>query len=168
LKAGGYMKKVYVTGDIDEDAFRLFCEDMDEAESSTPREINVIICSYGGSAEVGLAFYSRLRCSSASITTTVYGPCFSAATLILAAGAERRMAKESWAMLHEDSTSLKNASVQAIEKEGKQLRRFEDQWNKILSERLNIPLTLLEHMHREETYLTAQQCLDINLATEVF
>ena len=69
----------------------------------------VRITSHGGDPDVALAIAGLL--AQHEITTEVYGECCSAATLIFAAGAHRRMQKWAWVMVHEGSEAVEgNAS----------------------------------------------------------
>ena len=160
------MRKIYLVGSIDEEAFLNFCEKLDELEAS-PKPVEMILNSPGGSALDALAFYSRIKNSKCPINITVYGCCYSAAVLVLAAGHARRMTRESWVMVHEDSTTLKNRDTTNIEKEADQMRRNENQWNALLEKNSNITFQKWEYMHKSTTYLNARECLEIGLIEEI-
>lgn len=155
--------EVYIVGEINEESFRAFCEDLD----GPSRDIEIVLNSAGGSSIDGLAFYSRIRQISAKTSVTVYGACWSAATIILAACEHRRMTREAWVMVHEDSDSLKHVSTSQFEKKAKELRRFEDQWNEILAKRTKVSAQKWKEINASETYLTAKECLELGLIDEI-
>lgn len=161
------MKKIYLVGAIDESAFSGFCEKLDELETKPIKQVEVILNSSGGSAVDALAFYSRIKSSPLSINITVYGCCYSAAVLVLAAGKKRRMTKEAWCMVHEDSGSFKHKTTSQFQAEARQMREFENQWCDLLAENSKITSGHWSRMHREETYLTPDQCLMYGLIEEV-
>ncbi len=167
--------KLYITGDINEESFREFSHGLyllerkrhvtKEAKYAKP--VRIELNSGGGSAIDALAFYSRMRISPFKFDITLHGCAMSAAVLILAAGDVRRMAKEAWVMVHEDSETIKNAFVKDIEKRGAQLRLLEDQWNELLASRTKASKATWAHLHDDETYLTAEECLAMGLIEEI-
>ena len=160
------MRKIRLSGGVDEESFGAFCEALDafEAESSQPVEFE--LCSGGGDAYIALAFAARMRTSPCQITVTVYGACQSAAVLILAAGNKRAMTKESWVMVHEDHGEISD-KVTLMEVETHHLRAMEDQWAKLLAELTKASAKKWAKLHKETTYLTPEQCVKLGLADEI-
>lgn len=70
------------------------------------KSINVVIHSVGGDVFAANAIYSALVMNQASITGTVIGICASAATIVLMACENRRIAKNGILMAHNPSVSL--------------------------------------------------------------
>ncbi len=70
------------------------------------KAINVMIHSTGGDVFAANAIYTALKMNSAAITGTVIGICASAATIILMACNNRRIAKNGILMAHNPSISL--------------------------------------------------------------
>lgn len=68
--------------------------------------INVVIQSGGGDVFAANAIYNALIINKAKITGTVIGICASAATIILMACSERKIAKNAILMVHNPSVSL--------------------------------------------------------------
>src|ERR1700726_3970022 len=97
-------KQLYITGDITLRKFNKFSRQLSFIENNTPKDtiVNVELSSEGGDTYAALAFFDRIRNSDLSIHITVFGPCFSAAVLILAAGDKRSMGRSAWVMTHED------------------------------------------------------------------
>lgn len=164
------MTKIYITGEINEESFRAFSEELDELETTLSRHeiIDIVLNSNGGCAVDGLAFYSRIKESPLDISVSVYGACWSAATMLLAAADRRRMAREAWVMVHEDSSTLKDTTTKNFEKEAHQMRRFENQWNALMAENSEMSAEYWAELHKEGVYLTADECMKLGLVDEVF
>lgn len=163
------MKKrvIKIIGDINEAALLAFCESMDELEeASKTTPIQIELSSGGGSAYDALGFVSRMRLSPCVTQVTAFGYVASAAVIILATGSTRRIAEEAWVMVHEDSSKL-NGSVTSLERESKHLRRMEDQWNALLAEFTGKDASVWAKLHKDTTYLNAQQCLDLGLVDKI-
>jgi len=161
------MRKIYLVGAIDEAAFLTFSEKLDEFELKPGKPVEVVLNSSGGSAVDALAFYSRIKASPLDINITVYGCCYSAAILVLAAGDERRMTRASWAMVHEDSGSVKHKTTSQFQAEAFQMRQFENQWNDLLALNSRISSGRWAQLHGNETYLTPEDCLRYGLIEEI-
>lgn len=158
---------IRIIGTIDEDAFNLFDEMLAELENEAKEPIKVILMSSGGDAYSALAFYDRIRLSPCVIHVRGYGCIMSAAVLILAAGDYRCMAENAWVMVHEDVGKIKHGSVVEAEREVKQLRALEDQWNKLLESRTGTTALKWSELHKATTYLNSTQCLELDLVDEV-
>jgi ATP-dependent protease ClpP protease subunit len=156
------MRKIILSGGIDEESFKDFCEQMGELEEGPAGVIDIDLCSGGGDAYTALGFCARIRTSSCATRVVVYGSCQSAAVLILAAGTKRYMTKESWVMVHEDQ-AVPEGATSLIEVESKQLRAMEDQWSKLLAEYTKTSAKKWAKLHKETTYLTPEQCLKLGL-----
>lgn len=96
--------EIYIFGDIGETWWsdesvtaKKFVEELNRLDA---RDITVRINSYGGSVADGLAIYSALSRSKASITTSVEGVAMSIASLIMMAGESRQMAANGLMMIH--------------------------------------------------------------------
>ena len=70
------------------------------------KKINVIIQSIGGDVFAANAIYNALILNQAEITGTIIGICASAATIVLMACKNRRIAKNAMLMVHNPSISL--------------------------------------------------------------
>jgi ATP-dependent protease ClpP protease subunit len=160
--------KIYVCGDINEDAFQSFSEQLDQAERNKKLPtIEVIINSGGGSGIDGLAFYDRIKAYPGTVNCTVYGACWSAAVFIMIACKRRRMGSNAWIMVHEDETSVKHLSTSKGEQEFKQQRLYENQWCLLLSNCTMKREVFWERLSRETTYLDSRSAFNYGLATEV-
>lgn len=165
-------KKIYIIGDIDHEAFLKFTRRLSRIESNHPDgdRVHIVLSSNGGEGMVGLAFYDRIRLSPMNITITAVGLVASAAIIVLAAGSKRYMAKSAWCMVHDDklvSEEVKNRRLAQVEGTIAHARRVEDQWNQLLEERTGTSAYRWDALHRNETYLSAKECLDLNLIQEI-
>lgn len=157
---------IRVIGQIDEEAFKSFSEALHEYELQSDKSVTLELNSEGGTAYDALAFAGRMRDSSCNIIVKVHGIAFSAAVMVLAAGDERLMSKESWAMVHEDSVKLK-ANVSELEREISHHRRMENQWNALLEELTETNYASWERLHKNSEYLDAKQCLELGLIDRI-
>lgn len=123
------------------------------------------ITSHGGDPDIALAIAGLLK--EAEVTTEVYGQCYSAATLIFAAGKRRRMQKWAWVMVHEASETV-DGNASSIKAHAKHMERNELHWNRIMEELTGTDAKLWEKLNERDTFLTAEECLRLNLATEIF
>lgn len=162
---------IYISGTIDDDAYIKFSEELREQEKAKPditNTVGVTLISDGGSVYSALAFHDRIRSSPCTIRITGVGCIFSAATLILAAGDERRMTKNSWVMVHEDTAGVsRSTKVSPGEVEMWHARDLEDQWNAILEGLTNLSAAEWAELNKEVTYLTAADCLEYGLIDRI-
>ncbi len=151
-------------GAIDEDALKAF---MKVITKHRDNQILLHLSSTGGSAYDALAIASAVRLHK-NITVAALGAVQSAAVIILAAAKERMMAKESWVMVHEDSGKIKG-DVSLQEREIAHLRRMENQWAELLAEYSKGKSTAetWAQLHKQTTYLSAQECLDLGLIDRI-
>lgn len=166
------MSKIYITGDINEEAYLKFSKEFRKrvmSKGAKDRPIYIEINSGGGSAIDALAIAGKIRHfvnKDYNIITVGCGCIYSAAVVILAAGGTRCMFKEAWVMVHEDSDKIKG-KVSSLEKQAKHLRRLEDQWSKVMEELTNTSAEQWSRLHKEETYLDAEECLGLGLVDEL-
>lgn len=131
------------------------------------RTVTIRITSGGGDPDMALAIVGLMRAYPGQVNTEVYGQCFSAAVLIFAAGAVRRMSKYTWVLVHEASETVEgNAS--AIKLCAKQMERDESFWNSVMEEFTGTDRKIWEKMNERDTYLNAEECRKLNLCTEIF
>lgn len=160
--------KIYITGDIDNESFLEFNELLSEIEAQGDETVNVDLISYGGDAYSALAFHDRIKISPCEVHITAYGVVASAAVVILAAGDKRRMSRNTWLMVHEDTTeATRHMKVSAVEKSVAHGRRVEEHWAQVLAESTKASASFWEKMHAEERWLTPKECFELGLIDEV-
>lgn len=125
----------------------------------------VRITSHGGDPDTALAIAGLV--AQHDITTEVFGHCYSAATLIFAAGRRRRMQRWAWIMVHEGSEDV-DGNASSIKAHAKHMERSEQHWNAIMQELTGTEAKVWEKLNERDTYLNADEALKLNLATEIF
>lgn len=161
------MRKYTLSGDVNEESFKDFCEHISIFETESDDPIELELNSQGGAAIDALAFYSRMRLSRCDINVTVLGMAGSAAVLILAGGDYRRMAKESWLYVHEDESTLKSTNVSDFESHAKHMRRLETQWDILLEDLTGTPADKWAELHKADLFLTPKECVQLGIADEI-
>lgn len=160
-------KRLFIVGEISFESYKEFAAELGEAESERCTQVDVELFSDGGDAHAALAFFSRIKGSSCEVRIIALGNVASAAVLILASGDYRVMTKEAWVMVHEEQCELPG-SVSDLERETKQLRRLEDQWSDLLHKYTKTTHPgVWSEMHKQTTYLDADECLELGLVDEV-
>ena len=159
-------RKIYITGTIDEAAYLKFSKRLTVLEEQDGSPIEIELYSFGGEAYSALAFASRMRNCCCALHVRAHGLVASAAVLILAAGDDRRMAKEAWIMVHEDSGELEG-SVTMLENAAVHARKLELQWNSLLANLTGTPASKWQALHEATTYLNAKECLALGLIDRI-
>lgn len=155
---------LHLVGTVDKEMLQSVIEFLQTQNGS---KVTIRITSDGGDPDIALAIIGLIRAVSPIVTTEVYGQCYSAATLIFAAGDKRRMSKYAWCMVHEASDEIEGNSS-AIKSKAKQMERDEAAWNAIMEEFTGTSCKEWEKLSEKDTYLNAEECLKLNLATEIF
>ena len=129
-------------------------------------ELNVHINSYGGETFQGLAIYNLLKQHKAQINVYVDGIAASSASIIAMAADKVYMPKTALMMIH-------NCWLLAIGN-AKELRKTADDMDKIAVaykeaylSKINITEEKLDKLLDEETYLTADECIEMGFADEI-
>ncbi len=171
---------MYIYGDVEGDYFDWWEWEVVESETSAnhfreelakypnAKRINIYINSYGGSVFEGTAIYSQLRRHSAEKVVYIDGFACSVASVIAMAGDKVIMPSNTMMMIHDAMTGTfgnarqlrKSADDLDVIMEGNRQAYLDKSSGKISEETLK---ELLEN----ETWLTAQQCLEYGFADEV-
>lgn len=159
-------RHINLISEISDLTFIAFKDELRQLESESDKPIYIDLSSEGGDAYAALSFAALLRMSKCDTIITGYGLIASAAVLVLASGTKRRMTKESWVMVHEDSGRVKG-ELKLMEVEVKHMREMETQWCKLLADVTTTSFELWTKLHKRTTYLGAKQCLDLGLIDEV-
>lgn len=129
-------------------------------------ELNVHINSYGGETFQGLAIYNLLKQHKAQINVYVDGIAASSASIIAMSGDKIYMPKTSLMMIH-------NCWKWAVGN-SKELRKTADDMDKVAIaykeaylSKINITEDELDKLLDEETYLTADECIEMGFADEI-
>ncbi|MDF2820193.1 MAG: Clp protease family protein [Clostridiales bacterium] len=171
---------MYIYGDVKGDGYDWWTDEKITSETSASHfreelakypnvmQINVYINSYGGSVFEGTAIYSQLKRHTAQKTVYVDGFACSVASVIAMAGDKIIMPRNTMMMIHNalncvcgNSKELRKAAddLDTI-MDGNRQAYLQKSNGKISEEKL---IELLEN----ETWLTAQQCLDYGFCDEI-
>lgn len=158
---------LHLSGSVGLRMLRQTIETMEEWRLSNAENLVVRITSDGGHDDIALAIAGLIKSYGQPITTEVYGRCYSAATLIFAAGTTRRVQKWAWCMVHEGSDTI-TGTASTLKHAAKHMERNEQHWNSIISELTGTDIKTWEKLNEKDSYLNAEECLKLNLATEIF
>jgi ATP-dependent protease ClpP protease subunit len=156
---------VHLIGEVNSKMLRKAIAALDEAKAADDVLV-VRITSHGGDPDIALAIAGLLRSSPRATITEVYGQCYSAATLIFASCPIRRMQKWSFCMVHEASETV-GGNASSIKHAAKHMERTEGHWNAIMAELTGTDAKVWEKLNEKDTYLNADECLRLSLATEI-
>lgn len=170
---------LYIYSAVEGDSYNWATGKMEESETSAEhfkqelekhkdvKQINVYINSLGGSVMEGVGIYNQLRRHPANVTAYVDGFACSIASVIAMAADKVVMPKNAVMMIH-------NAWTWAVGN-AKELRKAADDLD-VLNEASRqaylskagdkLPEDKLVEMLDNETYLTAEQCMEYGLADE--
>ncbi len=161
---------LYIFGDIttwpwdekDRDAYGIVKE-LQELDVET---IKVHINSYGGDVSEGLAIYNTLKNSKAEIVTICDGFACSAASVIFMAGDVRIVNEASLLMIHNPWTWA-SGNADDFRKQAEDLDKIAQASVNAYMSKVNISEEELKQLLNDETWLTAQECVDMGFATVI-
>lgn len=161
---------LYIFGDItswpwdekDRDAYGV----AKELQGLDVQRVNVHINSYGGDVAEGLAIYNSLKNHKAEIVTICDGFACSAASVIFMAGSKRVVNEASLLMIHNPWTRA-CGNANEFRKQAEDLDKIAQASINAYMGRVNITEEKVKELLDNETWLTAQECLDMGFATEI-
>ena len=162
---------LYIYGDItsyewDESDVSAFGFKQDLDSLGDVEEINVHINSLGGSAFQGLAIYNLLKQHKANINTYIDGIAASSASIIAMAGNKIFMPKTSLIMIHNCWTyAIGNAKE--LRKTAEDMDKIATAYKEAYLSKIKISEEELTKLLDEETYLTADECIEMGFADEI-
>lgn len=132
--------------------------------------ITIKINSCGGSVHDAWAIVARIKRSPCQITTEAYGAVYSAATMIFAAGAVRKVSRYCEFMFHATSVSEVAGQKHSIKSVMTSMDREEQLYCKLLEENSNKSRRWWKKLldSKRDVYLTAEQVLKLGLTEEIF
>lgn len=175
-KAEGILE-LYIYGEVKGDSFNWWTEEVTKSETSANHfkeelakypnitEIRIYINSCGGSVFEGTAIYNQLRRHPARKVVTVDGFACSIASVIAMAGDEVIMPRNALMMVHNMAMGIYGNPAE--------LRKAADDLDVINASGRNAYLakagdkleeSKLRDMMDKETWLTAEQCIELGLA----
>lgn len=133
--------------------------------------ITIIINNEGGTVYDGLGIYDFIKGCKSHVTMIAYGQVMSMGSVIFQAADERIMAPNATQMIHYGSMKVEGDSkaVQAEAREDARLNRIIEEiyLEKIRQTNPNFKLSRLKQLLSTDTYLTAQESVNIGLADKV-
>ena len=162
---------LYIYGDItayewDESDVSAFGFKQDLDNLGNVSEINVHINSLGGSTFQGLAIYNLLKQHKANINTYIDGIAASSASIIAMAGNKIFMPKTSLIMIHNCWTyAIGNAKE--LRKTAEDMDKIAMAYKEAYLSKIKISEEELTKLLDEETYLTADECIEMGFADEI-
>lgn len=160
------MRKILLVGEINEQMYISFSEQLDAYVSKGYQPITIELVSEGGDAMIALAISGRMRNCGVSVNVDAYGLVQSAAVAILAAGDFRRLSSSASVMVHDSSDSIKGR-VSQIKECIRHMNVEEKRWCSLLSEQTSTPALVWFQLHEKESYLTPSECLQLGLVDEI-
>lgn len=130
-------------------------------------KINVFINSYGGEVAEAIAIYSALKRHKAEVVTYTDGFACSAATIIFCAGDQRIMGQLALLMIHNCMSYVGYANSEELRKAAEDNDKINQSSIKAYLEVSNLSEDKIKSLMNDETWLTAEECLEYGFATEI-
>lgn len=166
-----------ITGTIDANGGGFFdwgssCSAKDVQQSlvdnKDAEELIVSINSGGGSCDEGFAIFNLLTNSGKKITTRAVGTCASIASVIFLAGSKREIFDNTQVMIHLPMIMpYEPLNETEIDKLKNQLAQEKDRILNLYVDRTGADRDTLDSYMVDETYLTADQAIELKFATEI-
>lgn len=132
------------------------------------KKIHVIIQSIGGDVLAANAIYNALILNKAVITGTIVGICASAATIVLMACKNRRIAKNAILMVHNPSISLWGSyTAEDISKLGNRIEIAKKSIVAAYMERMDKTEDEINQIMDKESWYVGQEAVDAGFCDEV-
>jgi len=164
-------KSVYVNN-FDEEAVKVFIEDMNKAQSTSQPIIPVYIDSYGGDVYALMAMIDIIKLSEKPVATICMGKAMSCGAVLLACGTKghRYISPNATVMIH-DVSSFSEGKSEEIKADAAETDRLQKMFYKILDKECERKDgyfdKLVFNKGRSNLYLDAEQCLKHGLADEI-
>ena len=172
LEVKGAEASIFIYGDIVSEPWKWYESDVtsyDLVKEIEGLDVDVIHCyinSYGGEVAEGLAIYNALKRHKAKVKTYCDGFACSAASVVFMAGDERIMSASSMLMIH-NAWMWAAGDANELRKQADDLEKINEASNNAYLEHINISKEQLQEMLDKETWLTAQEALDMGFCTTV-
>ena len=159
---------VYMAYDFDMDNLYTIVTKTDSLLRHNPgKEVSMIISSYGGDVYSMLGMIDYIRNLPVNVNTHCLGASMSAAAVMLACGTGKRtMSKNSSVMIHEGS-AFEVGKTSDVLKGADHLKLLQKSVCNILGEVTKKTSEFWEGVTKQDTYLTADDCLEYGVIDEV-
>ena len=158
---------MYLTYEIEQDTLYAVMTRFDNfVQHNEDKDINLVLSSYGGDVYSMLGIIDYFKTLPVKVNTHCYGACMSAAAVILSCGTGKRsMTQNSTVMVHEGSAFEAGKTTDVL-KGADHLKKLQSNINRILGEVTGKDQEFWEEVSRQDTYLTAEECLDYGIIDE--
>ena len=160
---------VFLGTPIDDQVANLVMAQLLHLESEEPdKDINLYINSPGGDITSLFAVYDTMKFIGCDVSTIVMGQAASAAAVLLAAGAKgKRFAlPHSRVLIHQPHGGAQGQAVD-IEIQAKEILRYRQLLDEILSEHTGQPLEKISHDTDRDFIMTSEQAKEYGIIDEV-
>jgi len=160
------MAEIEVYGVIDGEFPSELRQQINALPAAEPVELH--ISSPGGYLHAGVAAYNLLRGADRDVHAYLDGDAFSAATLLVCAADYVEMPSNALMMIHEPYVpSVAPGTISELQQRLSYLKATKAQAIEIYKDKTGLAKTRLAKMLRDETYLTADQALEIGMCSNV-
>lgn len=140
----------------------------DDLKALGGKDVTVHINSPGGDVFAAHAIHNQLIAYAGNVDVIIDGIAASAATIIAMAGARITMPTNSMMMIHNPAMGLDDHyTADDLDKYANALRAVRQSIIAAYMKRVSVDQTQIEQMMDAETWLTAQECVDLGLADAV-
>ncbi len=140
-------------------------------EGMNSEPITILMNNIGGDEYHGFAIYDAIRACKSPVTIVAMGHAMSMGSIILQAADERVMAPTASQMIHYGTWGIHDhaKTTQQWAKEGQRIDKWMEQMylTKIREKHPDFKLKALEKMLNFDTFLTAQESIDLGLADKI-
>ncbi len=161
---------VYMAYDFDMDNLYTIVTKTDNIlrhQKDARKPLNMIISSYGGDVYAMLGLIDHIRSLPVKVNTHCLGACMSAAAVLLACGTgNRTMSKNSTVMIHEGS-AFEAGKTSDVLKGADHLKLLQKSICDILGDVTKKTSDFWEGVSKQDTYLTAKDCLEYGVVDKV-
>ena len=160
---------MYLTYEIDTDQLYSVMTRFDNfiQYSKAKKDVNLVISSYGGDVYSVLGTIDYFKSLPVKVNTHCVGACMSAAAVILACGTGKRtMTQNSTVMVHEGS-AFEVGKTSDVIKGADHMKKLQTNINRILGDVTKKTQDFWEEVSKQDTYLTAEECLEYGIVDEI-
>jgi ATP-dependent Clp protease, protease subunit len=160
---------VFIGQPIDDDLANLVVAQLLHLESDDPdKDVHVYVNSPGGSLHAGLAIYDTMQYVAPQVETICYGMAMSAASLILAGGAEgRRLAlPNARILIHQPSSGFQGQSSD-IEIHAREILELRRRLEEIYARHTGQPVERIHEDAERDRFFSAEEAVDYGLIDRV-
>lgn len=159
---------IFISGEIDDELANSVIGQLLFLDSKSHDDISLYINSPGGSITAGMAIYDTMNFIKSSVSTICVGMAASMASVLLASGEKKKrfILPNSEVMIHQP---LGGVSGQATEIKivADRILYLRNKLNKILSEKTNKDIKMIEQDTERDHYLSAKEALKYGIVDKI-